>query len=49
MAINGASIYLYLLRDLEIYSGLMLVYFVLSIVGYLQWKKRMNQLEDDKA
>jgi nicotinamide mononucleotide transporter len=49
IAINGASIYLYLLRDLEIYSGLMVVYFILSIVGYLQWKKRMNQLEDDKA
>ncbi len=49
IAINGTSIYLYLLRDLQIYSGLMVVYFVLSIAGYLQWKKRMNAKQHDPA
>lgn len=39
IAINGFSIWLYSERGLEIYSGLMLIYFILSFVGLLKWQK----------
>ena len=40
--INLTSIWLYAMRGLEIYSCLMVVYFFLSILGYLQWRKRLK-------
>lgn len=49
IAINGLSIWLYFLRDLQVYSALMIVYFFLSITGYLQWKKRLDRTENDRA
>lgn len=39
IAINGFSIWLYNIRGLEIYSYLMLIYFILSFVGLYQWQK----------
>ncbi len=43
IAINGFSVWLYLERGLEIYSVLMLIYFILSFVGLLKWQKSYNQ------
>lgn len=37
--INGVSIWLYFIKGLEIYAGLMVIYFFLSFVGYLEWRK----------
>lgn len=37
--INGVSIWLYSQRGLNIYGGLMVVYFVFSFIGWWQWKK----------
>jgi nicotinamide mononucleotide transporter len=39
IAINGVSVWLYLQRGLEVYSLLMLVYFILSFVGLFKWQK----------
>jgi len=41
MIINAFSVWLYYDRGLIIYAALMLVYFSLSITGYLQWKKEL--------
>ena len=43
MVINAFSIWLYLDRGLRIYSGLMVIYFLLSVIGYLQWQKSYSQ------
>lgn len=40
MGINLVSVWLYYSRDLLIYSGLMVLYFSLSIVGWMQWRKK---------
>jgi nicotinamide mononucleotide transporter len=39
--INAVTIILYLNKDLNLYTGLTLVYLVFSFVGYFQWKKKM--------
>ncbi len=39
LLIDGISIYLYYTRGLEIYAALMLVYTVLVVYGYIEWKK----------
>ena len=39
--INGATIFLYLSKNLSIYTVLTFIYFIFSSVGYLQWKKAM--------
>lgn len=39
--INGLTIGLYYNKDLDFYSGLTLIYFVMSFVGYFRWKKEM--------
>ncbi len=41
IVINAISIYLYLSRGLNLYAGLMAVYFVFSIYGLYQWKKTL--------
>ena len=38
--INGATIFLYSSRGLDIYSLLTVVYFIMSFVGYVKWKKK---------
>lgn len=39
IVLNAFSVYLYYIRGLEIYGTLMIVYFVLSIWGYFEWRK----------
>ncbi|MEM9339106.1 MAG: nicotinamide riboside transporter PnuC [Bacteroidota bacterium] len=41
IVINGVTVGLYFSKSLDIYAGLMVGYFVLSIVGYLNWKKAL--------
>ena len=41
--INLFSIWLYQDRGLKLYSGLMVIYFLLSVAGYLQWNKEMKK------
>ena len=38
IVINLFSIWLYLDRGLKIYSGLMVIFFLFSVAGYIQWK-----------
>lgn len=45
IVINAVTIGLYLNRDLNLYTGLTLVYLVFSFVGFFQWKKKMAQKE----
>ncbi|MFK7921616.1 MAG: nicotinamide riboside transporter PnuC, partial [Bacteroidia bacterium] len=40
IVINGVTIYLYLTKGLDIYSGLTLVYFVASFVGFYVWRRQ---------
>lgn len=40
--INAVTIILYLNKDLNLYTGLTLVYLIFSFVGYFQWKKKMS-------
>jgi len=37
--INGVTVGLYFSKSLDIYALLMVVYFVMSILGYQQWRK----------
>ena len=39
--INGLTIGLYLTKGLDIYSTLSVIYFVMSFVGYVKWKKEL--------
>jgi nicotinamide mononucleotide transporter len=39
IVINGVTIVLYLSKDLDVYAGLSVVYFVMSFVGYYRWKQ----------
>lgn len=40
--LNATSVFLYLDRGLPIYASLMVIYFGLSIYGYMQWNKIMK-------
>ena len=40
--INGFTIGLYLHKDLKIYAGLMVVYFVMSFIGLRTWQVKYN-------
>ena len=42
IVLNGISIWLYSIRGLEIYAGLMVVYFVMSFAGFYEWRRRLN-------
>ncbi|TXB64263.1 nicotinamide mononucleotide transporter [Vicingus serpentipes] len=39
IVIDGVSVYLYFTRDLNIYALLMLVYTIIVVYGYFEWKK----------
>lgn len=39
LVLNLFSIWLYLVRDLPVMSGMMIGFFIFSIVGLLAWKK----------
>lgn len=44
IVLNAFSIWLYHERGLSVYSGLMLIYTALSVVGYLRWRKSYLEL-----
>ena len=39
--VNAATIALYGYKELYFYAGLMVIYFILSCYGYMDWKRRM--------
>jgi len=39
IAINGVTVGLYFSKSLDIYAAVMVIYFIMSIVGYREWKK----------
>jgi len=41
LLINGITVWLYYTQGLSIYAGLMVVYFVMSGVGFWKWRRRM--------
>lgn len=41
IVINGLTIALYSNKGLDYYSGLTLIYFIMSFVGYFKWKKEL--------
>ena len=43
IAINLFTIWLYLDKGFQLYAGLMVIYFLLSVAGYLQWRKDYNR------
>jgi len=43
MAVNVVYIIIYLQKDLELYAVLYLVYLILAIQGYYQWRKHLIQ------
>lgn len=42
--INGVTVWLYYTQGLSIYAGLMVVYFVMSAVGFWKWRKKYEGL-----
>ena len=42
IVLNLFSVWLYKSRDLNLYAGLMGVYFVASVWGYYEWRKKLN-------
>ncbi|MFT4753194.1 MAG: nicotinamide mononucleotide transporter [Salibacteraceae bacterium] len=42
IVINGATIFLYSSRGLDIYSMLTIVYFLTSFIGYFNWRKKYS-------
>ena len=42
IVLNGISVWLYWTRGLEIYAGLMVVYFVMSFAGFYEWRRRLK-------
>jgi nicotinamide mononucleotide transporter len=42
IVINGATIFLYLSKDLNIYTLLTVIYFTFSFFGFWQWRKKYN-------
>ncbi len=49
IVINACSIWLYFDRSLNLSSFLMVVYFLLSIFGFLQWQKKIKEQEQSLA
>lgn len=47
--INGATIFLYSSRGLDIYSMLTIVYFITSFVGYFNWRKKFSLQEGNNS
>lgn len=42
IVINGLTVFLYLDRGLNYYTGLTVVYLIFSFVGYIKWKKKFK-------
>ncbi len=49
IVLNGFTIGLYWYKGLNIYAGLMVVYFVFSFVGWFSWKKRYEEVNSYTA
>ncbi|MGB0805552.1 MAG: nicotinamide riboside transporter PnuC [Salibacteraceae bacterium] len=47
--INGATIFLYSSRGLDIYSMLTIVYFITSFIGYFNWKKKYGLQKESEV
>lgn len=41
IVLNGVTALLYFSKGLDIYAGLSVVYFIMSFVGYVRWKRSM--------
>lgn len=46
--LNGATVVLYYYKELNLYSALQIIYFVMSFVGYYQWKKSLRLALNDE-
>lgn len=46
IAINLFSIWLYMEKGFQYYPGLAVIYFLLSVAGYLQWRKDYNKSQN---
>lgn len=44
--LNGLTIYLYNLRELDIYALLTVVYFIASFLGFIKWRKLRSKQEN---
>ncbi|MFN8154556.1 MAG: nicotinamide riboside transporter PnuC [Bacteroidia bacterium] len=42
MVVNIAYISIYMIKDLQLYAGLFSIYFILSILGYREWKQKLT-------
>jgi nicotinamide mononucleotide transporter len=47
IVINGASIFLYFLKGSMLYSGLAVVYTIVSVIGWLEWEKKYSATVTD--
>jgi len=45
IVINAFSVWLYMDRGFHLYAGLMAVYFVLSVYGYINWRNKLGRGE----
>ena len=45
IVINSVSIYLYVNKALMLTSGLFVLYVILAVVGYMEWKKKSAKLD----
>jgi nicotinamide mononucleotide transporter len=43
LVIDAASIYLYLQKSFNLTSGLFMLYCVLALIGYIQWRSQLQQ------
>ena len=44
IVINLVTIGMYSVKSLDYYALLMAVYAILSVIGYVQWKKELNNV-----
>ena len=42
IVINAVSVYLYSTRALDIYAALMVAYTALSIIGWIDWRRKIK-------
>jgi len=42
LVINSASIYLYLEREFYLYAALFVIYLVIAVYGYVEWRRSFN-------
>lgn len=42
IVLNGVTVLLYFGKGLDVYAGLSVVYFIMSFLGYVRWKRSMS-------